>query len=977
MMSPARQGIGNHALVPAHRSVSGTHRLHVQKHRARAVCRSNPPENRRVSLPPLFQGEDTGELVQISLDGDPDALYAHGMERLQGGADLPTAFICIKHAAKMKHRLALLEYGNMLEHGIGCPVNREAAYKVYKKAANDGDPVAAYRCGCLLKDCGRKTEEVFSLFRTACDANVPGALLELALCYRNGVGVDVNLRESAKLFKLLTDQEDPKGTLEYALAFKNGWGVEANKDTFRELLDKALALNCTEAKVVYAHCLETGDVYPQDIAKAEQIYRDVIREGSISALFRLGNLLQNQSRYEEAMECFEQAAEQHHQIALFSLAMLQLKFPRLKKVGMANLKKAADQDNPRAQYNYALHLEKENGDPAEIARYYKMASDAGLPNAMCNYASILLKSDPDTALHLFQTAADKGHAISAYRYAKIVQESEPESALRYFRMAAEKMHARSQYELALFLIDTSPQEALVLLQMSANSGYSKAQQKYKEILENSGENGLSSLVTRDVDFSSADSVYAAAQQILEPNAAKCYFEQHMKPNDDLFKLRYAQVLVRSDPTAGLKIITDMAKTGNMEAKYVYARMLEKGKVVPQNLLEAKRIYQEGIKLNHPHSMYRFSRLMKNTDYDFSLELAKRISDMGIAIGHYQYARLLEGVGQEEKALELYKKASEQGLDKAQYRYARAHEVCVRGVENYEVATKYYALAAQQGHAKAMNNYGRILERGLSGVVDVQRAAELYQQSSERGNVIGRYNYARLLEAGIGTKQNAREAARLYRELSDEANLGVAQYRYARMCHNGIGVDKNFDEASKYYRLAIRNNVEEAKQNYGVLLSAHNKWDEAARYIEMAAQSQYSQPSAKYNYAQILMLGVGVAQDQEKAERLLKSAAASFVPAMVGYAQLLDAKEEKTEEILEEIFDLYQKAADAEDEQHCFKTLIANAQYQVGIRYRDGTGIERDENLSKQYLELAADNGHAEAQSLIRGPPKWDLKSLCL
>ena len=977
-MTPARESKRGLTRVP--RVGSGPARVVGQRQHARMGARSNATDGMQTALPPLMPGNVSADSIQQSARSDAPGMYELA-KSLISEADFAAAFRYMERAAEMGHEKAALEYANMLEKGIGCECNRAMAFKLFKKAADNGDATAAFRCARMLKESGRRNAEMFAFIETASEQNVPGALLELGLCYRNGWGVDKNLRESAKIFKILMDQGDPKGMLEYAMAMKNGWGVPADRQKFVRLLKRALDLECPEAKIVFAHLLETGDGYNKDVEQAEKIYRDLVKEGSVVALFKLGVLLQNNARYDEAIACFEKAAERHHLVALFSLAMLQLKFPRLRRQGMANLKKAADQENPRAQYNYAIQLEKENGSKEEITKYYKMASDEGLPNAMCNFASLMLKTDPIESLRLFKEAADKGHAISAYRYAKIIQPQHPSEALKYYRMAVEKNHVRSQYELAMMTMGKRPQEALILLRMSSQSGYAKAQQKYAEILSNEGEIKLSNFVSRKVDFSDADSLFRGSSKILEPNAARVYFEQHMKPNDDLFKLRHAQVVIRSNPSEGLETITKMMKEGNLEAKYVYARLLQKGKVVKQNVLAAKRMYQEGAKAKHPGSMCQFAKLVKNTDFDFALDLVRRVAEKGVPKGQYQYGQYLELIGRDAEARQFYKAASAKGFDKAQFQYARAHETGSRCRRNHATAAKYYAMAAELGNAQAQNNLGSMFECGRCGPVDFCKAAELFRQSADGGNLQGLYNYARLLELGLGVEKDEQEAIHIYRQLIGTVthNSGYAQYRYARMLHNGIGMPENIDEASRWYLQAIERNVPEAKQNYGVLLfTKYHKWADAIRYIELIGHDIDSAASAQYNFAQLLIQGMAHSKNPKLAEKLLAASARTFVPSMVCYAQMLQAREDKTEETLEKIVNLYTTAADT-DKPELYKKPVATAQYQLGLIYRDGIGAAKDAAASTHYLELAAANGHHEAEMLLRGPavPQWDVKQLCL
>jgi TPR repeat protein len=203
--------------------------------------------------------------------------------------------------------------------------------------------------------------------------------------------------------------------------------------------------------------------------------------------------------------------------------MVQVRSPATEPEGMENLKKAADLGNARAQYNYAHLLEKAGNDPTEVEKYYKLASDAGLLNAMCNYASFLSSSDKTTSLRLFKEAADRGHAISAYRYARAIQQTHPDTAIEYYRIAANAKHVKAQFELSILLEESAPQESLLLLQKSAEAGYPKARRRYNSMVRGTEKDRLNQFVTAVVNPNDPDEVYRASCEIQEPVAARAYF----------------------------------------------------------------------------------------------------------------------------------------------------------------------------------------------------------------------------------------------------------------------------------------------------------------------------------------------------------------------------------------------------------------------------------------------------------------------
>jgi TPR repeat protein len=448
-----------------------------------------------------------------------------------------------------------------------------------------------------------------------------------------------------------------------------------------------------------------------------------------------------------------------------------------------------------------------------------------------------------------------------------------------------------------------------------------------------------------------------------------FFHQYLT-DDQLFKLRYAQVVIRSDPNSGVRKVRELAEGGFIEAKYVYATLLREGKVVKQNMLLARKYYQEAAKANHAMALCRYGRLVKVEDQILAVQLFKRAADQGNAEGEYYYGRMLEISGVEEDALQYYSKACDKGLAKARFRYGRLHEVCPKGRRNYEICAKFYEIAAGQGSHKAQNNLGRLFELGLGVAQDVSKAVEYYQLASERGNTFARYNLARMLEKGLGIEMDQRRAADIYHELANDESNGLAQFHYARMCHNGIGVDIDYQEAKKFYLLAIDNNIAEAKQNYGVLLvTKFHEWNEAARYFEMAVSGEGAQASAKYDFAQLLLQGMGVGQDMDGAERLFAEAAESFIPAMFGYAQMLEAK------FSEKATAYYIRAAAADDPTGFYITPKRNAQYHLALLYKEGKGVPVNPELSQKYMQMAADNHHPDAEAALGQPPEWSLSSL--
>lgn len=96
-------------------------------------------------------------------------------------------------------------------------------------------------------------------------------------------------------------------------------------------------------------------------------------------------------------------------------------------------------------------------DEEEAARWFRVASDAGVPQAQFRYAMMLVEgngvsADADAARLLMQKAADAGNPLAAFNYGQMLIRASPsggfEEARSYFERAAEAGVADGQYALS-------------------------------------------------------------------------------------------------------------------------------------------------------------------------------------------------------------------------------------------------------------------------------------------------------------------------------------------------------------------------------------------------------------------------------------------------------------------------------------------------------------------------------------------------
>lgn len=162
---------------------------------------------------------------------------------------------------------------------------------------------------------------------------------------------------------------------------------------------------------------------------------------------------------------------------------------------------AAKSGNREARFAYGVKLLEGKYVPKDIElglEMMKLASDAGHPTAMFNYATHLINERPTTAtyrkvLPLYEKAAEYRLADAYYSLAKIYEEglatgiNDPEKGLYWLEKAASAGVDTAQVELAIKLLNDNSKEenverAFGLFRIAANRGNVIAQNRLSHML---------------------------------------------------------------------------------------------------------------------------------------------------------------------------------------------------------------------------------------------------------------------------------------------------------------------------------------------------------------------------------------------------------------------------------------------------------------------------------------------------------------
>lgn len=239
---------------------------------ARAVeqveTRSQPPQSTDEALAWLARGE--AESVDVALEFLEGAARAQDVRanRILGAlyiegrfveADMKAGWSWIRRAVELGDVSSMVYQAELLERGLGVPLDLVQARALYRRAAKAGNPVAAHRLGRALSARGEVEEAERWLIVAAEQGRVAASVDLGTLLYRVG-GRD---GEAADWFHRAASAGDAEARYNLGLCLLQGRGLLADRglalDYFRQAAD-AGSRAAQEALVALG---EAGEAAPQ------------------------------------------------------------------------------------------------------------------------------------------------------------------------------------------------------------------------------------------------------------------------------------------------------------------------------------------------------------------------------------------------------------------------------------------------------------------------------------------------------------------------------------------------------------------------------------------------------------------------------------------------------------------------------------------------------------------------------------------
>ena len=289
--------------------------------------------------------------------------------------------------------LLLPDLGIFEKIGVGNMVTIEAKIKVWRKAAECGDPEAQYYLGLALFHRKRADGwvvdsngwmndmiEAIQWYRKAAEQGHIDAQRSLGFaqsflghCYFNGDVVKKDKSEAVKWYRKAAECGDSQAQYDLGRCYYEGDGVKMDKTEAVKWYHKAAEHGHDKAQRAIGFCFSMGDGVAQDLEEAETWWRKIIEQGDDCAKAKL--------------EEYGRKAEQGDSMAQYQMGMLYSDEDKCLTynpwLAAKWFRRAAEQGHSEAQYQLGeCYYERFNdfgikGDESEAVKWYRKAAEQG------------------------------------------------------------------------------------------------------------------------------------------------------------------------------------------------------------------------------------------------------------------------------------------------------------------------------------------------------------------------------------------------------------------------------------------------------------------------------------------------------------------------------------------------------------------------------------------------------------------------
>lgn len=250
------------------------------------------------------------------------------------------------------------------------------------------------------------------------------------------------------------------------------------------------------------------------------------------------------------------------------------------------------------------------------------------------------------------------------------------------------------------------------------------------------------------------------------------------------------------------------------------------------------------------------------------------------MGDYYYNGYKGAIWDKDRAFECYSESAKLGSAHGQAGLGNCYKTGAGVEKDIDKAVECFTASAQAGSAAGQNSLGICYEKGEGVEQDYARALELFRSSAAQDYASACNNLGLCYEFGYGVEKDEAQAIEWY-EKAAELGSTAAQKEMAFRCLKGMGAEQNFAKAEEYYLKAANSGDSKAQYELGLMYFSGDYAPDIPQDYSKATL-QFMLASASGNALATYLLGVqysngiGVPQDREKAEKLLKRAAEAGV-----------------------------------------------------------------------------------------------------
>lgn len=285
-------------------------------------------------------------------------------------------------------------------------------------------------------------------------------------------------------------------------------------------------------------------------------------------------------------------------------------------------------------------------------------------------------------------------------------------------------------------------------------------------------------------------------------------------------------------------------------------------------------------------------------------------------------------------------------------------------EDYPTARKYFQTAGEQGNPYAAAHLGMMHHNGRGCEKDHAAALECFERGARAGCPLAAAWITEYHRMGHAVEKDKDFAAKLYAavdpELKKMCDAGDADAQYFRGFNliNGVNIEENMQEGIRLLELA---QTQDHKGAAVELAFCYYYGDGVERNYDTAYRLLRENQTSTNKKAQFLLgrcyyHGLGTAQDYDRAFRHFKRAAELGHGAAKDYLGDCYNYGHGTEVDYVEAAKWYHDAANNHKN--------AGSAYSLAVLYRNGQGVEQNDETAFRYWKTAAEAGHAWSQYFL-------------